>query len=284
MIDDFQKLQHAIAGFLSGVPGFENLAIFVMRPRVLPDGTAVDAPGIQGAVQSALAGLVSGSDLPGNITITPKAGAAAQVLMPRIDVYENNAAQPQEKVRIVVRFVENLLVNCATDGTQVSAEQFAMLAKDALHHWCPAAPWKMEMEEGGTIEPISDGDSSNLIIYELNLFTYSEGRAVEHVDAPRISVADGLATLSCDTPGAAIYYTIDGTFPFARNSRAVLYSAPFTIRHGRLETEDGDAIVTESGDQITTEDFSSTDPGFITVCAFKSGLAPSDVVERDFTL
>ncbi|MCE0484358.1 MAG: chitobiase/beta-hexosaminidase C-terminal domain-containing protein [Methylacidiphilales bacterium] len=36
-------------------------------------------------------------------------------------------------------------------------------------------------------------------------------------------------TLASDQPGAAIYYTLDGSQPAPRSPTSVLYTAPFTV-------------------------------------------------------
>jgi hypothetical protein len=39
-------------------------------------------------------------------------------------------------------------------------------------------------------------------------------------------------TLACATAGAAIYYTVDGTYPSSKASNGTLYTAPFTAPSG----------------------------------------------------
>ncbi len=41
-------------------------------------------------------------------------------------------------------------------------------------------------------------------------------------------------SLSCVTPGAAIFYTLDGSYPAPRNPSASLYSAPVSVAAGQL--------------------------------------------------
>lgn len=51
------------------------------------------------------------------------------------------------------------------------------------------------------------------------------------VALPGISNNTGIYTLSCATPGAAIFYTLDGSNPMPRNG--TFYTAPFTPTTGR---------------------------------------------------
>lgn len=49
---------------------------------------------------------------------------------------------------------------------------------------------------------------------------------------PTVAVLGGGIILSSATPGAAIFYTLDGTAPIPRNPAAVLYTAPFSAASG----------------------------------------------------
>lgn len=43
-----------------------------------------------------------------------------------------------------------------------------------------------------------------------------------------------VVTLTCVTPGAAIFYTLDGSYPAPRAPSALVYSAPVTVSAGQL--------------------------------------------------
>lgn len=80
------------------------------------------------------------------------------------------------------------------------------------------------------------------------------------VTTPTITPSSGVApqnvTLACGTPGAAIYYTLDGSHPYAANPAAVLYTGvPVNVA----------AAAT------------------LRVCAFKAGLIASDVNAANFS-
>jgi hypothetical protein len=47
------------------------------------------------------------------------------------------------------------------------------------------------------------------------------------VACPTITNAGGKITLASNTAGASFYYTVDGSYPYAGNSAAVLYTVPF---------------------------------------------------------
>lgn len=79
------------------------------------------------------------------------------------------------------------------------------------------------------------------------------------VATPKISPREGAApqevTLECATTGASIYYTLDGSHPYAGNESAVLYAGPVNV----------DAAAT------------------LRACAFKAGLIASDVNAANFS-
>jgi len=282
-MDIFQQLQHAVAGYIASLPLCESCAVFIARPRVLPDGTTVTSPGIQGAIQTALAGVAPGDALDGNIVPDPKAGAAVIVLMPRLDCFDEEHRDMIDDLRITVRVVENIIINTGTDGTQVGCEDYAHEIRRKLHQWRPGSDWCLQPRRGGTIIPVRSADD-NEVIYDIEFFTrlvIEKNAAVERVrvvaaaeGAKVVTTEDGTIivtedddeittegtggpglgiNLFCATAGAAIYYTTDGTFPFARNANATLYTGVFNI----------------------------TESCTLLICAFKDGLAPSDVTQRN---
>ncbi len=60
----------------------------------------------------------------------------------------------------------------------------------------------------------------------LSLFEVNQQTRNLRVDTPVITVANGKATITCDTLDAEIYYTIDGTLP---NSLSMLYKGEFDV-------------------------------------------------------
>jgi len=91
------------------------------------------------------------------------------------------------------------------------------------------------------------------VVMEVSLFTWwHETAPARHVERVGLSVSGNTVTLSCGTEGAAIYYTLDETFPFAGNNEATLYSGPFSVEDTRT----------------------------VRAVAYKDGLLPSDVAER----
>ena len=241
MIDIFQQIQHAVAGCILSIPYLNGVGVFIMRPHVQPDGTVVDAPSIQTAIENSLLGIQQRNSM---------SGAAAMVLMPRLGIEDHLASNTNSKIHLVVRVAENVLINNSTGGTFLSAEAIADRIRQELHFFQAGSKWKIKCEEQNTILPIDDGDPNN-VTYEVQVFCFHNNTNVSRVTMPTIAVAGGNCTLSCTTAGSSIYYTTDGTFPYSGNTGATLYAAPFAVA---------------SGDHVK-------------VCAFASNLSPSGVVE-----
>ena len=166
-------------------------------------------------------------------------GVGVMVRMPTLQVPHANLSGPQSQLLLIVTVVEQPLVSEATDGLNTSAggwksaEKVAIKAREALHHF----------RYDGANVLFCDGESIRPNENTLYLRAYDViVRGWHHVDSPSkvgsvtITVAAGIATLTCATDGATIYYTIDGSFPSLANN-ATLYSAPFAFTSGTLRTE-----------------------------------------------
>jgi hypothetical protein len=76
-------------------------------------------------------------------------------------------------------------------------------------------------------------------------------------------------SLSCVTIGAAIFYTLDGTYPSPRNPSASLYIAPRI-----LTDENGNALTDENGNDLSSGSFISVVAGqLLKARAWLSGYA-----------
>jgi len=209
-----EQLQLDIAGRLESLDNFSTIPVTVIRPR-----SQAEALQIQTTLDQALAGLVQKGG---------KSGAAIIIQMPTADVPESNVPGPQMEVTIQVRVLENPLVNMAPEtGTLRSAEQIALDVLNALHHFDPGTSGSPLFVDKKAIEP--NNDFPGKVTYDCYIRTRQGLDPAARVAPVTISKAGALpstvVTLASSTVGAAIRYTLDGSFP---GPAATLYSAPFT--------------------------------------------------------
>lgn len=134
--------------------------------------------------------------------------------------------------QVSVRVLETPLINNSAVGTKKPAlstckrivELFKAFGADGV--CTPLVPGKP------TIVPVADPVAP--VAYEVNFRTADASRTVPaKVAQPIVSPASGAApatvTLVCATGGAAIYYTLDGSYPWSGNPQATLYNAPFAV-------------------------------------------------------
>ena len=171
------------------------------------------------------------------ILSTPRApggpvGAAAIVLMPTASAANQNVSGPVLDWTFGVVVQEMDAVNMASGGTQVTAEEWGQLVMDALH---------LEADEGlGTfrvvgqpMQPEREYVFPACIGYRVSV-GLSAGRTVQTPRVPQVakSAAGGSVTLTCPLAGAAIYYTLDGSFP-SEAAGASLYTGPVPVASGQ---------------------------------------------------
>ena len=204
------------AGRMAADPYFAMVGIYVVRPRGAK--TAMQ-------IQQELEETLNCRRLQGG-----KGGAAVQVLMPLADVSSPNIPGPQFDARITLRVQELPLVNMGPLGTGLSAEDIALHLSQLFHHWNPGtgAVWNAAAK---FLTPRLD--FAPKVTYDLTFGRLLQLARATKCATPTITPATGAApqtvTLACATAGAALWYTLDGSYPSSANSAATLYSAPLAL-------------------------------------------------------
>lgn len=164
-------------------------------------------------------------------------GVGVMVRMPSLQVPHPNVSGPQSRLLLIVTVVEQPLVSESSTGLNSAAgayksgEKVALKVREALHHfrWDGA---NILFCEGDSIRP--NDQTKFLRAYDVILHGWFHVESPSKVAAVASSLVDGVCTLSCDTSEATIYYTVDGSFPSAQNSAALIYGAPFALTEGTM--------------------------------------------------
>lgn len=157
-----------------------------------------------------------------------KIGVVVIVLMPSLAPDTSEASGPRHIPRLTVQVIDQPLFNLGDSGIGKSCSQVAERVRQICH--------RFRNGTGGTFTfagqepvPVDAGKNSYAVA-----FTRIGGDAsVAKVSMPLASPASGAApqtvTLTCATPSAVIRYTLDGSYPYAGNAAALIYSTPIAI-------------------------------------------------------
>jgi hypothetical protein len=171
-------------------------------------------------------------EVPRDMAFELQAGVAAAgtygvVQVPHAVVSAPTAPGPIfDPVELAIRFRENVPVATGPHALEVAETALALLhlyRPPTFNEVICAAPQALQR----VIEP-------NVVTYEVRVRTQAcAAYAVAQLAPPTIASA-GLqspqtVTLSEATPGAAIFYTLDGSQPSPGSPTAALYTAPFAV-------------------------------------------------------
>ncbi len=224
MPDLLQQLQLDIAARLEIAAEFQYVPVLVNRPR-----DAAAATMIRETLNSALMGMkkyiartAGQSDAAwlAACAASGKGGIACMVMMTDGEV-PNDSPGPQFDLIATIRVFERPAFNEGTTGSGISAEQCALNIVSLLHLWSSGGNQlrcaKKAIKEGAAPE--------GAIAYDVTVLQHAGLQPRNAVARPVITDGPTAITIACATPGAAIYWTRDGTLPTPLNG--TLYAAPF---------------------------------------------------------
>ena len=144
------------------------------------------------------------------------AGTYGVVQVPQALVNAPTAPGPIfDPVELAVRFRENVPVSTGPHALEVAETALAL-----LHLYQPATINEVVYAAPKALARVNE---PNVVAYEIRVRTQAgAGYAVPQLDAPVISSAGSVSpqtvTLSSDAPGAAVFYTLDGSQPAPRGA------------------------------------------------------------------
>ena len=226
-----EQLQADIFGALSAVPGLTSAQIISAN-----DGD------IEAEVLRKLAPMT------GQLR-----GLAVIVLLPDLTDAETNLPGPVMAGMIEIQVIEAVILNRGTGGTGIRASTAALRVLGALHHFRIGN--HTIFAKKNSLQSLAG--KKGIITYMVRLYLDSiSPDNVAKVSLVDIALAGAEMTLTTTTSGAAIYYTLDGSFPGESNAEATLYTAPVTL----------------------------TESAQIRAAAYAEDLNPSDIAEESVTI
>jgi hypothetical protein len=160
------------------------------------------------------------------------AGTYGVVLVPQALVSAPTAPGPIfDPVEIAVRFRENVPVSNGPHALEVAETALAL-----LHLYRPTTINEVFTAAPKALASVKEPD---VVAYEIALRTQAGASyAVPQLDVPVISSTGDdspqTVALASSQPGAAIFYTLDGSQPAPRGPTSLLYTGPFVISEPSL--------------------------------------------------
>jgi hypothetical protein len=211
---NLQRFQLDVAARIESAAAFADVPVFIFRPR-----GALTAAQIQDNINAALGALTMRNG---------KAGLCATVLMPLLHTEKQELPGPYLHLQCVIRVQENVMVNMGVNGTQIACEDAAIAAAQILHLWTPGGTGGILRAAPETITP--NPAFENKVTYDVLVESELDLPCLAKTAQPFISAGENVS-IACADGAAVIYYTTDGSMPWAGNATypatATLYAAPF---------------------------------------------------------
>ena len=213
------RLQDHVLGKLLSEPLLKYVSIAEMRKMVKLDVSARTAPHMGGR--------------------NGKVGAGILIGLPYVDPVDDDIPGAQFDVNLPLDFlVKDDLSLALSNGAGLTAEQIVIIG------WLLMAQFLNQAAGSGNwylagFDPIED--KKGAYGYRLILKVRGSNDQPPKCAAPTCTWAGDTFTLNCATPGATIYYTLDGSFPgpytppagYPANT-SVVYAAPVAVASGTV--------------------------------------------------
>ncbi len=219
-----ERMMLDMLGRADADPYFDDIGLFILRPRYSESGQSDDQQSFA-VIQTRIDQLIAGESRKSG-----HYGAAVTFLMPEGDTTKPNPSGPQMEFVFTARIQEMPIINFGPNGTRKSAEEIALYIVQLFH---------LAMFNGGnslyadvaTLTPSTD--YAPKVTYDVRFRMQGNLRApvkcAMAIITPNSGASPQTVTLTSATGGAAIYYTIDGSYPSSRGKTAQLYSGPITV-------------------------------------------------------
>lgn len=137
-----------------------------------------------------------------------------------------------DRINCVAQVYEKVPVNRRPGNPNYkTGQEIAEYAASYLQAWLPDNFNECYVVD--SIEMLQTSAGGGVAIWEVSFHTQGGFTAqIPAVATPVIDASAQPVTITDTTPGAAIFYTTDGSFPSPRNTNATIYTAPFTCGLG----------------------------------------------------
>lgn len=165
-------------------------------------------------------------------TLNPKGGklgCLAVVLMPTLAADSPSAPGPRSVPRVTVQVIDQPLFNLdANTGIGKSSARLAERVRMIIHRFRSRTGAEFSFAGQEPVQ-VDAGKNSYAVAFTRLAVDATPPKVAEVTIAPASGAAPQTVTLACITPGAAIYYTTDGSYPSSSNEFARPYTAPVAV-------------------------------------------------------
>jgi len=211
-----------------------------------------------------------------------KKGALVVVDRPFRDVDTPDMPGPEWLVRIPVGVYEHRTTNRGAGGTNKHIEELISKVAGKVHHFMVQHLGTQVTMDGEAVAPVISPADPNQLIAELMFTARINQKPEEKCSMPKVGgEADAVIILAGSrlgiTPGAAVYYTTDGTYPTPDNG--TFYGFVLLNDNGQpLLSDDGQPLHSDN----TPEPFAVAAGTLVLANAWKDGLLESDLAGKQF--
>lgn len=165
-----------------------------------------------------------------------KIGTGIMVGMPYLDNERGETGMSEANLCVPLFMFEHPDTAQTTDlGSGKTAEELGLISRRLLRGFGIEGKNISFFTEGKSLTPAAPPkDIEDVICYQLLIKAVLVQAVAVRCAIPSISEAALTVTLTNQTSGATIYYTIDGSFPGSGNAAAIAYTVPFLVTSGTV--------------------------------------------------